>query len=83
MKENMSVKSFVEKYNLDLQDTMSLNYFETAEMLLEQDQEVFVNLTQKEAEKRGLIEKEPYESPFERLRAEEEELALQRQTEEL
>jgi surface antigen/LysM repeat protein len=83
LKETSSVKAFVEKYNLDLQDTMSLNYFETPDLLLEQDQEVFVNLTQKEAEKRGLIEKEPYQSPFEKLRAEQEELLLQQQEEDV
>ena len=68
VKETTPLDVFVQKYNLDLEDTMSLNYFDQKTLLLEQDQELFVNLTQKEAEKRGLIDKQLYESPFERLK---------------
>lgn len=68
VKEAMTLQQFVTSNNLDLADTMSLNYFTSADLLLDQDQEIFVNLTQKEAEKRGLIEKQPYESPFEKLK---------------
>jgi surface antigen/LysM repeat protein len=78
---SMSLQEFAKTYNLDLEDTMSLNYIEKADTLLEEWQEIFVNLTQKEAEKRKLIEQLPYESPFEKLRKEQEEFVSEQEFE--
>jgi surface antigen/LysM repeat protein len=63
-KQAMTVNEFVKTYNLSLNDIMSLNYFESADEMLVQEQELFVNLTPKEAESRWLIDKAPYQSPF-------------------
>lgn len=73
VKDNIPLTEFAKTYNLNIQDLISMNYFENDLVTLEKDQEIFVNLNQEEAETKGLIEKKPYESPFERFRQEEEE----------
>jgi len=47
--EDVNVVVFANKYNLNLEDFMSLNYIQDQSEMLYKDQDVFVNLTQEQA----------------------------------
>ena len=53
--ENINVAIFANKYNLNLEDFMSLNYIQDQSEILYKDQDVFINLSQEQAENIGLI----------------------------
>jgi hypothetical protein len=49
MKEKTNVVVFANKYNLNLQDLMTLNYIQDDSEILDSGQEVFINITQDKA----------------------------------
>ncbi len=55
--ENVNVVVFANKYNLNLEDFMSLNYVQDQSEILYKDQDVFVNLTQEQAYTNGLLQR--------------------------
>jgi len=58
--EDISVKEFTKKYNLNMDDILTLNYLDSPDKILEKWQQVFVPLNKIEAEERGLIEKKRF-----------------------
>jgi hypothetical protein len=45
----MTIRTFTDRYNLDYEEFLSINYFDQGADLLEKDDEVFVQLNEKEA----------------------------------
>jgi len=60
IKETMDIEQFSNKYDIDKEEFLSMNYFEDTNTTLEQGWQVFVPLNQVEAEKKGLIDKEAF-----------------------
>lgn len=59
-KETMTVENFANKYELNLEEFISMNFFENKEETIEEWWQIFVPLNQIEAEKRRLIDKEEF-----------------------
>ncbi|MCX6824596.1 MAG: LysM peptidoglycan-binding domain-containing protein [candidate division SR1 bacterium] len=57
IKDKTNVVVFASKYNLNLQDLMTLNYVQDESEIFSPDQEVFVNITKDRAYELGLLEK--------------------------
>ncbi len=57
MKEKSNVVVFANKYNLNLQDLMTLNYVQDETEIFSPDQEVFINITKEKAYELWLLEK--------------------------
>lgn len=58
IRENQNIKVFADKYNLNLEDLMSLNYIADSTEMLYKGQEIFVNLSEESANKiPGFIDK--------------------------
>jgi len=55
--EDVNVVVFANKYNLNLEDFMSLNYIQDQSEMLYKDQDVFVNLTQEQAYTNWLLQR--------------------------
>ena len=49
VRENQNIKVFANKYGLDLQDLMTLNYITDDSEILYQGQEIFINLSEEKA----------------------------------
>lgn len=60
IEKEISVEDFARKYNLDMEDLLTLNYLEDGHDILVKDQQIFVPLNKVEAEERGLIKKKPF-----------------------
>lgn len=60
IKTPISIKDFSDRYELDKEEFLSMNYFDDEELTLEEWRQVVVPLNQLEAEKRGLIEKKEF-----------------------
>lgn len=58
--ETMTIKTFTDRYNLDYEEFLSINYFEEWADLLEKDEEVFVQLNESEALRVWLLRKEDF-----------------------
>lgn len=59
-KETMTVQNFANKYALNLDEFISINFFESKDEIIEEGWQIFVPLNQIEAEKRQLIDKEAF-----------------------
>jgi surface antigen len=57
MAEQSTVKVFADKYSLNLQDLMTLNYIQDETEMLYKDQEVFLNISQEAAYQANLLER--------------------------
>ncbi|MBQ7073805.1 hypothetical protein IJM86_01805 [bacterium] len=58
IRETQNIKVFADKYNLNLEDLMSLNYIADSTEMLYKGQEIFVNLSEENANKiPGFIDK--------------------------
>lgn len=55
--DNINVAVFANKYSLNLEDFMSLNYIQDQSEMLYQWQDVFINLTEKQGQDNGLLER--------------------------
>lgn len=51
IRETQNIKVFADKYNLNLEDLMSLNYIADSTEMLYKGQEIFVNLSEENANK--------------------------------
>lgn len=58
--ETMTIKTFTQKYWLDYEEFLSINYFDEWADLLEKDEEVFVQLNEQEALRVWLLQKEDF-----------------------
>lgn len=58
--ETMTIRTFTEKYNLDYEEFLSINYFDQWADILEKDDEVFVQLNEREALRVWLLQKEDF-----------------------
>ncbi len=79
VKEATTPSEFAKKYNLSVDDILTLNYLDDANTPLEPGQQLFLAMSRRDAEKEGLIEKER----FEMLDLPEEEIPLPVPAEEL
>lgn len=57
MTEQSTVKVFADKYGLNLEDLMTLNYIQDETEMLYKDQEVFLNISQEAAYQANLLER--------------------------
>jgi len=57
VKEKTNVLVFANKYNINLQDLMTLNYIQDETEIFSPDQEVFINITKEKAYELWLLEK--------------------------
>ncbi|MBP7061680.1 hypothetical protein KBA84_02495 [Patescibacteria group bacterium] len=57
MAEQSTVKVFADKYSLNLEDLMTLNYIQDETEMLYKDQEVFLNISQEAAYQSNLLER--------------------------
>ncbi len=57
MSEQSTVKVFADKYSLNLEDLMTLNYIQDETEMLYKDQEVFLNISQEAAYQANLLER--------------------------
>ena len=57
IKENINVKIFVNTYNLNLEEFMSLNYIQDDSEMLYAGQDVFINITNEQAYNNWLLER--------------------------
>lgn len=55
--EDLNVVVFANKYNLNIEDFMSLNYIQDQSEMLYKDQDVFINLTQEQAYNNWLLQR--------------------------
>jgi spore germination protein YaaH len=59
--QSTTLAEFANKYDLNTQDLMTLNYIQDEDQLLEPGQQLFLDLNKIEAESRGLIQKKKHE----------------------
>ncbi len=57
MPETINIKIFTNKYNLNIEEFMSLNYIQDESEMLYQGQDVFINITNEVAYDNGLLER--------------------------
>ncbi|AHB40929.1 hypothetical protein P148_SR1C00001G0114 [candidate division SR1 bacterium RAAC1_SR1_1] len=57
MPETINIKIFTNKYNLNTEEFMSLNYIQDESEMLYEEQDVFVNMTNEQAYDNGLLER--------------------------
>ncbi len=61
--KDSTVVSFADEYDLDVDDLMTLNYFEDKQTKLVNGQQIFLDLTREQAELKGLRQQPVYERP--------------------
>jgi surface antigen/LysM repeat protein len=61
VKEPSTLSEFAQKYNLSVDDLLTLNYLDNPDEQIEPGQQLFLAMSRRDAEKEGLIEKEKFE----------------------
>lgn len=63
VQESMPVKEFASTYDIELAEVVELNYLESSDVVLEQGQQLFLNLTREQAELKDLRQTPEYVRP--------------------
>lgn len=61
VKDTTTLAEFSQKYDLAIDDLLTLNYFDSPNQQIDAGQQLFLPMTRRDAEKQGLIEKERFE----------------------
>ena len=63
MKNKTTIRVFAELYGLNLEDLMTLNYIQDDTEILQEGQEIFINISDRDAKNKGLQEPDPIYVP--------------------